>query len=96
MAATERSNLGRRLRLAAARPHATLGSAPAEDLSGQPLHPADRYQHHPSREHATGGCHIPGRTTPPTAPTRHLAPLEARTYPIRISVRLPSRSTLRP
>src|SRR6266545_244289 len=44
-----------------------------------------------SREHATGGCHTPGRTTPTTHHTGRdtLAPLEAATYPIRIPIRLP-------
>jgi hypothetical protein len=47
-----------------------------------------------SREHATGGCHTPGRTTPTTHHTGRdtLAPLEAATYPIQIPIRLPSRN----
>src|SRR6266511_999068 len=51
-----------------------------------------------SREHATGGCHTPGRTTPTTPHTGRdtLAPLEAATYPIRIPIRLPRRPPRRP
>jgi hypothetical protein len=55
------------------------------------LRALDALDHFPSsREHATGGCHTPGRTLPP--PSSHaerLAPQKAATYPIRIPVRLP-------
>src|SRR6266545_8402595 len=47
-----------------------------------------------SRDGSTGGCHTSGRTTPTThTPGRTpLVPLEPGTYPIRIPVRLSSRS----
>jgi hypothetical protein len=44
-----------------------------------------------SREHATGGCQTPGRTTPTTHHTGQdtPVPLEPGTYPIPIPNRLP-------